>query len=613
MRIRMTKRSALAILRLVALPALLVVPLTALARFPSPEFQIYSNLPYNVWAGGVGFAQALPESYAVCLAEEQRIEGQNYLQGLVVWYAYDSGWFATRWLDASQPSDSTVPDVACAQPDCLFTWVREGRVYARRDSSAVASGGPVWQVMAISEAVASVVATGPANYIVAWDTGDGRIGIRTVDPTAGPTGFWFYLTKPYACNKLSDPRIAYNVLDNTIFAAFSCFDEGRVYVQSINYSTAADVWEASPTGPAGSKYAPDLSTDGHGNAFLVWEQTGASVGSQIYGQRFDPDGNPVGSAAAVAPSSESQHNAELAYDSAYDEYLVVFDQADDVYYQRLTSGGARRGDAYAVTTADQSQLIPHVAYGDSKYLIAWTDERSSWENVYGRWMEPEQILGAGDPFSNETLPGDTDYYQAPAQANHWQAIALRPGSNSDFDIFLTDGPDYGNVLASSTNFTGTVDVVLMDGHQAGKTAYFPFAQQYGGDYYTVEYAASSGQITEDNDSSDQSMDVESVARMFDLYALAGQQLSVQVSPGVSDLGLALFAPAGGAHQGLNQAAASANAGGPAQTESLVYVPAETGWYGLLVWKNDENADSIHLEVEGAGLAVHRVYLPLILR
>jgi hypothetical protein len=44
-----------------------------------------------------------------------------------------------------------------------------------------------------------------------------------------------------------------------------------------------------------------------------------------------------------------------------------------------------------------------------------------------------------------------------------------------------------------------------------------------------------------------------------------------------------------------------------------YVPAQTGWYGVLVWKNDENADNIHLDVQGAGTLTRRVYLPLVLR
>jgi hypothetical protein len=36
--------------------------------------------------------------------------------------------------------------------------------------------------------------------------------------------------------------------------------------------------------------------------------------------------------------------------------------------------------------------------------------------------------------------------------------------------------------------------------------------------------------------------------MYDVYAVAGQELTAKVAPGISDLAVGLFAPSEGAHQ-----------------------------------------------------------------
>ena len=58
--------------------------------------------------------------------------------------------------------------------------------------------------------------------------------------------------------------------------------------------------------------------------------------------------------------------------------------------------------------------------------------------------------------------------------------------------------------------------------------------------------------------------------------------------------------------------AAADFSGADQEETVVYTPAEDGWLGLLVWKNDENSATVSVGSEGAGQPVQQVFLPLIL-
>jgi hypothetical protein len=108
------------------------------------------------------------------------------------------------------------------------------------------------------------------------------------------------------------------------------------------------------------------------------------------------------------------------------------------------------------------------------------------------------------------------------------------------------------------------------------------------------------------------MDADSVVRIFDVYGIAGQPINVQVAPGISDMGVAVFDPNQGDHQSGNQAAGQADAAGAGQAENVFYVPGQDGWLGVLIWKLDDSADTIHLEVEGAG-PIYTVHLPFVRR
>jgi hypothetical protein len=309
----------------------------------------------------------------------------------------------------------------------------------------------------------------------------------------------------------------------------------------------------------------------------------------------------------------------LAYDRTTAEFLMVYTRIDTTYAQRIKDADSSlQGPPFTVASAPGDQHTPAVSRMDwpgNQFLVLWTDTRAGQEDgdVYGRWIELEPILGDDAPLSNELPSGGSSYYQAPAQANQWQAVGLRPAAGGDLDLQLADGPDYVNILASSLNGTGQADLVVMNGYQSGQAAYFPYVQHYSGDtFYRIEYAPRTAKITQNNNTAHEALTAESVARIFDVYALAGQPLNIQAVPGASDLGLALFDPAGGPHQALADAAVLADANGPGQAENLYYVPAQAGWYGLLVWKKDDTADSLSLSASGAGNpAGYTIFLPLI--
>jgi hypothetical protein len=604
---------------------LLGVGTPASARLVGDEFTISGNIPYQTWAGGAAYE--LSGTIVVGVAVQEAVEGP--LQPCIGWYK-DEAWGHFQKM-AVVTADSTPPDVACAgNYMCLATWTVDGNVYARvLAKPGTGLNGDLWTVDSSGKAVSSVVAGDRGDYVVAWYTDDGKIGFRYVSVHSGP-GVAYYVLKPAGCSKMAYPRLVYDEDEGdygVVTIAFACPNEASVHVQSweqgYSYQSTRK-WTFTPHLVGGEGFVPDVAADLFGNFLLVWQSSMWSS-ARLYGARIALNGSGLGGTFAISGASEEQASASVAYHPRLQEYLVAFQQGGDIYYARIKGAdGSAVGTPYAVTTSWGTQLAPEVAFlswyetvgqgfPDESFLVMWTDQGlgSGREIAKGRWVTLEKMLGGNDPFSNEVEPGDKDHFQAPAQKGQWQAVGLRPGAGSDFDIYLYDGPDYTHVLTSSLNFDDQVDLVVMDGRQSDQTAYFPMAAQYAGDNYAIEYAPRSGQITQDNSGADGSVDSQTVVRVFDVYGVAGQPITLQVAPSGVDVGAAVFEPGAGAHQSLSAAAASADNGGAGQAETIVYTPDQNGWIGLVVWKNDDNPGGIAISSSGAGRPPNLIYLPLV--
>jgi hypothetical protein len=605
----MSHRAKILALALVLLSALLLIPLAASARLVGGEVPLVHLTFHQAYPGGVAY-NSWHSKFAVVWQEKS--DFNYYYQPSIGWLDPGGSTLSRYLLDPSL-SDSSIPDVDCGGPKCLATWVVNDKVYAR---TATLDGplGSVWRVDTGQAAETSTVVYGADyQYLIVWQMKDGGIAMRNVDPLSGPSENVVLVQLPAGCTQPQNVRVTYDSEEYIYGITYDC--HGTVYLEGRGAWLLDSRWSHSLPPNSAHQYAPDIAAR-EGTFMLVFESTMPAPG--VYGQRYDSDGHLL-STVAIDTASTAQ-TPRLGYDYDSDEYLVTYNRGGVTYAARIDQAdGSLLGAPFAVSPASAGQHSPTVSrfvtFGDDKMLVVWADirEGAADADIYGRWIELEPILGGGDPISQELPDGGSSYYQAPLQVGQWQAVGIRPSSGGDLDLYLTDGPDYGNVLVSSLNGTGMADIVVMDGYQLGPAAYFPYVHHYSGyTYYDIEYAPRADRITLEHSYANQSLAAESVARMFDVYALAGQSLTVQVAPGISDVGLALFDPANGAHQALNNAVMLADSGGAGQGESLSYFPAQDGWLGLLVWKKDGAADDFSLSAIGAGSPPkHTIFLPLV--
>jgi hypothetical protein len=137
-------------------------------------------------------------------------------------------------------------------------------------------------------------------------------------------------------------------------------------------------------------------------SFMVtWRdfRNGNASSLDIYDQQLD-DVGVCGLNQYVYTGVRAQAFPDLDYGTTDDRYLVVWqdDQAAttawDIYGRKTLPNGLPDGDAFPISTANQNQWLPAVAYNstDNEFLVVWQDYRigANW-NVAG-----QRVTGTGN-------------------------------------------------------------------------------------------------------------------------------------------------------------------------------------------------------------------------
>lgn len=268
-------------------------------------------------------------------------------------------------------------------------------------------------------------------------------------------------TAPYA---QESPSVAYNSADNEYLVVWT----DRRYTSPAD----ADIYgrRVSDTGELlGSPFPiydslspstqrnPKVAYNSADNEYLVvWEDGRNPIfsGMDIYGRRVSSTGALLGSDFPVVTASGKQERPALAYNPVANEYLVVWG-GKDVYGQRVSNTGALEGSQIPISTAVNDQREPDIVYNplDDEYLVVWEDWRdfdTTGLNIYG-----QRVTGLGElEGDNFPISANSAGGQVPAAAYSSAAreylVIWRDSRNLD-----TSGPDiYGQGLSSDGELRG---------------------------------------------------------------------------------------------------------------------------------------------------------------
>lgn len=162
--------------------------------------------------------------------------------------------------------------------------------------------------------------------------------------------------------------------------------------------------------------SPVVAYNSVANEYLVvWDEYVYAIGhADIFGQRVSSTGTLLGDKITISSAPSGQNSPDIAYSSAANEYLVVWEDyrnapADlyDIYGQRIGGTGSLLGGNFPISQGSEHQVQPAVAYNtlDNKYLVVWHDQRSGGWDIYGQQVSVSGALQGSD-FPISTATGD---------------------------------------------------------------------------------------------------------------------------------------------------------------------------------------------------------------
>ena len=207
----------------------------------------------------------------------------------------------------------------------------------------------------------------------------------------------------------------------------------------------------------------------NGKFFVVWEDArDTSSNYDVYGRIFDSNGNPLGSDFQVVSGANCQDEPWICADSQ-GNFMVVYEDGFDpvigpfsLYAQRYDNNGNKLGSRITIAEGSSSKdnIFPSVTYcpQTERYFVAWNDGdisadpnvRSSYDgNVRGKIL---------DKFGNVVY--DNFIVQAGSQYIRTDVV---PYLNTLFFVAFDGGSDLWGCLVSSDGAVQTEEHMLSDG------------------------------------------------------------------------------------------------------------------------------------------------------
>ena len=189
-----------------------------------------------------------------------------------------------------------------------------------------------------------------------------------------------------------------------------------IYGQLVNANGTLNGTNFIICNAGGYQLGPSVAYDSANQKFLVvWgdNRNSAATGEDIYGQFVNANGTLNGSNFIISNANDSQYSPQVAYDSANQRFLAVWTDSrnsaatgQDIYGQFVNANGTLNGSDFIISNANDSQYSPHVAYdsANQRFLVVWQDFRNSaitGSDIYGQFVNANGSLNGGNFVINE--------------------------------------------------------------------------------------------------------------------------------------------------------------------------------------------------------------------
>lgn len=304
-----------------------------------------------------------------------------------------------------------------------------GDVYLQRYSGASIPSGSNLKVNndggTTIQAQPVVAMNGSGNCVVTWNdlrNNNYDIYAQIYDPSGNPGGANLKVNDDAGTFSQLSPASAMANSGNFVI----CWQDYRnanydVYAQMYQYngSPLGSNFKANDDVGTAHQYNPAVAMDNSGNFVITWQDY-RNGNPDVYTQRYDLSGVPLGSNFKVNDDLDTlyQYGPVIAMDNPGNFVISWYDYRNgnsDVYAQRYDFSGTPLGSNFKVNddTETALQVIPAIAMdGSGKFVIAWRDDRNT--NKYDVYAQ--KYDSSGNPLdSNYLIPNPS--YASFAQSN----------------------------------------------------------------------------------------------------------------------------------------------------------------------------------------------------
>jgi hypothetical protein len=218
---------------------------------------------------------------------------------------------------------------------------------------------------------------------------------------------------------------------------------------------------------AGSQRYPAIASDAHGNFVVVWESPDGS-GSGIFGQRYDSSGGALGTEFRVnSVTLTSQTDVSVASDTEGD-FVVVWESSHvgedgEIFGQRYDSTGRPLGGEFRVNTLTSGfQITPSVASDASgNFVVAWASDdyyANGRVGIFGKQYDDDGAPQADDFLASQANVRSRSPSVASAASGNFVVVWNRWGYFTNDEIygrrFDATGLPQGGVFHVNTDTSG---------------------------------------------------------------------------------------------------------------------------------------------------------------
>ena len=341
-------------------------------------------------------------------------------------------------------------------------------IYARHLTADANLAGPSVAVSDAADWQSEVaVAAGdspdaPEAYFVAWT--DDRLGTADIQGqriAANGSLLWYEFTISAQPEMQLAPAVAYSWPYGRYLAVWQDQRDGHwaIYGQRLSYDgePLEEPWAIEADG--NDNVNPAVAYGDRSGP--VRRRVARRAADKLEGRQVLPDG--TGTVLFSVTSSDGGQRPRIAYDQIGDNFLVVWDDGDDVLARALDGHGFPiGGPTTTVAGGAGHQIFPDLAFGldNELFLVVWHEDLSGVNRLYGQMVDESAILVG---FNFPIAGGD-------GIAREYATVAYKPASKLAAGEYMVvyrhrtaalDSDVYGRRL-STTGATIGSEIVIRD-------------------------------------------------------------------------------------------------------------------------------------------------------